>query len=270
MITRRSLLTSAAAVSLAGAMTRPAKAESDLPVAKVWFETKTVEPGLELIIETHVDPFGRCNIWFLRGRDRDLLIDTGTGLRPLLPNLSVTPGKPLIALSTHAHFDHVGGLHEFETRGLHAAEAAEMATMPDTITYADFMRKLEKPVTALPSAGWTPDQYKVTPTQINLVLNDGDKIDLGDKVFTVLHLPGHSPGSIGLYEPVNATLFSGDCVYDGGGLIDDFANSSKSDYVKSMTRLRELPTRIVHAGHDPSFDEKKKIAIIDGYLAGSK
>ena len=54
-----------------------------LPIADRWFERRTVSPGLTLLTEPHVDPFLRCNIWHVRGRDRDLVIDTGSRHREL-------------------------------------------------------------------------------------------------------------------------------------------------------------------------------------------
>ena len=51
-----------------------------LPIADRWFERRTVSPDLTLLTEPHVDPLLRCNIWHVRGRDRDLVIDTGLGI----------------------------------------------------------------------------------------------------------------------------------------------------------------------------------------------
>ena len=45
-------------------------------------------------------------------------------------------------------------------------------------------------------------------------LDEGDVIDLGDRVFKVLHLPGHSRGSIGLLEEATGVFFSGDVIYE--------------------------------------------------------
>ena len=92
-------------------------------------------------------------------------------------------------------------------------------------------------------------------------------IDLGDRAFEVLHLPGHSPGSIALWEAATGILFSGDTVYDGP-LIDDFYHSDVADYVASMERLRRVPARLVHAGHFASFGRARFEALIDDYLAG--
>ena len=48
-----------------------------LPIADRWFERKTIDGSLTLLWEPHVIPLMRCNIWHLRGRDRDLVVDTG-------------------------------------------------------------------------------------------------------------------------------------------------------------------------------------------------
>ena len=54
-----------------------------LQIAERWFEEKHIGDGITLLWEPHVIPLMRCNIWHLRGRDRDLLIDTGMGVGSL-------------------------------------------------------------------------------------------------------------------------------------------------------------------------------------------
>src|SRR5262245_8445780 len=49
----------------------------ELPVAEEWFCRQTFSDGVTLLCEPHVDPFARCNIWHVRGRERDLIVDTG-------------------------------------------------------------------------------------------------------------------------------------------------------------------------------------------------
>ena len=90
-------------------------------------------------------------------------------------------------------------------------------------------------------------------------------MDLGDRQFRVLHLPGHSPGSIALFEEASGVLFSGDLVYDGP-LLYRGRNMDVGDYARSFARLRELPVTVVHAGHDPSFGRERLLAIMDRYL----
>jgi glyoxylase-like metal-dependent hydrolase (beta-lactamase superfamily II) len=98
------------------------------------------------------------------------------------------------------------------------------------------------------------------------VLDDGDGVDLGDRAFEVLHLPGHSPGSIGLWEEATGTLFSGDAVYDGP-LLDQLDGSDVDAYLSTMRRLRDLPVAVVHGGHEPSFGRERLVELCDAYLA---
>jgi glyoxylase-like metal-dependent hydrolase (beta-lactamase superfamily II) len=81
-----------------------------------------------------------------------------------------------------------------------------------------------------------------------------------------MHLPGHSPGSIALWEPAAGILFSGDVVYDGP-LVDDCYHSKVEDYLASLERLRDLPARVVHGGHFASFGRERLRQLIDAYVA---
>ena len=54
-----------------------------LPVAQCWFERRTIDDAVTLLWEPHVDPWMRCNIWHVRGRERDLLVDSGFGVASL-------------------------------------------------------------------------------------------------------------------------------------------------------------------------------------------
>lgn len=232
---------------------------------------------LTLIYEPHVHPYLRCSIWHIRGRDRDLLIDTGLGLSPLRDEISDLVDKPLAALATHIHYDHVGCLHEFDERILHVAEAPLMSDyrefaglkgdgmLDDYVTHGDTAGFDEYLINAVPSRDFDIDSYAVTSAEVTRTVEEGDVIDLGDRVFEILHLPGHSSGSIGLWDQKTGTLFSGDALYDGS-LLDELPDSSVPDYIATMKRLRELPVSVVHGGHEPSFGRERMIELIDAYL----
>jgi hypothetical protein len=51
-----------------------------LPVAERWFRSRRVADGLTMLVEDHLDPFFESNVWHVRGRDRDLVVDTGNGI----------------------------------------------------------------------------------------------------------------------------------------------------------------------------------------------
>lgn len=240
-----------------------------MKLAQTWFERLELADDVALIWEPHVHPFFRCNIWLVRGRDRDLLIDSGMGLRPLRPHLGLTPGKPVIAVATHAHVDHIGSLHEFEDRRAHHSEAAAYADMPDEVTVANLFRAIDDPVDALPEAGWSARDYRLAPAPIGTSLDAGDVIDLGGRRLRILHLPGHSPGCVGFFDEAAGLLFSGDALYDGQ-LLDDLPHSDVAAYAATMEQLKTLDIRLGHGGHGPSFDNGRKSVLVDQYLAGRR
>lgn len=256
--------------------TRQAASIAVVHVAERWFEHETVDDGVIRITEPHVDPFLRANMYLVRGSDRDLLIDAGLGLGSLRRELSELFERPVAAVATHRHFDHVGGLYEFEDVAVHRADA-------DAVAKADGFSSLrtedyppeefgdyELPASllaAIPRDGFDLDGYRIEPVTPTRVVEEGDVLDLGDRWLTVLHLPGHTPGEIGLREEETATLFSGDCVYESGVLLDELPESNIADYVRSMQRLLDLPVRLVHGGHDESFGRERLLELIDAYLA---
>ena len=107
-------------------------------------------------------------------------------------------------------------------------------------------------INASPSPDFDVDAYQVISTTVTQPLDEGDVVDLGNRHFEIMHLPGHSPGSIGLWESMSGTFFSGDALYDGS-LLDDLPDSDIPDYLVTMKRIRELPVSVVHGGHEPSF-----------------
>jgi glyoxylase-like metal-dependent hydrolase (beta-lactamase superfamily II) len=119
---------------------------------------------------------------------------------------------------------------------------------------------------ALPWDEFDLASYAVTPVTPTRVVEDGDEIDLGDRRLEILHLPGHTPGEIGLWEADTRMLFSGDCVYESGVLLDELPESDVRAYVRSMIRLRDLPVRVVHGGHDDNFGRERLLELIDEYV----
>jgi glyoxylase-like metal-dependent hydrolase (beta-lactamase superfamily II) len=230
-----------------------------------WFSRTAVDEATTMLTEPFVHGYMRANIWHVRGRDADLLVDTGMGICPLAPEIGTPAGKPLLVVATHIHLDHVGSLHEFAHRLGPRHSAAAFATMPDAATYADEFRHLEGAVTELPYPGWKAADYAIRPAPLTRVLDEGEVIDLGGRSFTVLHLPGHSPDSIALFDERDGTFFAGDAIYDDT-LLDDLPDSDKAAYRGTMARLLDLPVRIGHGGHGPSFTRERMRQIAAGYL----
>jgi glyoxylase-like metal-dependent hydrolase (beta-lactamase superfamily II) len=231
-----------------------------------WYETLRFADDVTLIHEPWIVPFYRCNIWHVRGRDQDLLFDSGLGHFSLRKHVPLVTERPLIAVASHTHFDHIGCHHEFPDRAVHSAEAEILADPKNTLTLADtyatdamFIRQPE---------GWDAAAYKIEPAP-GRRLEDGDVIDLGDRVFDVVHTPGHSPGGIGLFERSTGIFLSGDIIYDGP-LIDDAYHSDVEIYAETLESLRSLAVTLVHGGHFPSFGPIRYRQLIDEYLEGRR
>ncbi len=249
-----------------------------LQVAERWYEWRRIDDGITFLWEPHVAPLMRCNIWHVRGRDRDMLVDTGMGIVSLREAAREVFDKPVTAVATHAHSDHIGSHHEFEERVIHRLEAQDLAepyTLPISTRgmSGGLMTSLlnagydvpDMLIDALPHGGYDTKAYAIPPAPPTRIVEEGHVIDIGDRQFEVLHLPGHSPGSIGLWEQATGILFSGDALYDGA-IFDELDESSIPDYVRTMKRLREIPVRVVHAGHEPSFGRERLIELVDAYL----
>ncbi|QYK41353.1 MAG: MBL fold metallo-hydrolase [Paracoccaceae bacterium] len=231
---------------------------------KDWWRMRPGSDGLTLIDEPMVHEWYRCNIWHVRGRDRDMMVDSGMGVVSLRDWVPLVTERPLEAVASHTHFDHIGCHHEFPCRSCHAAEAHLLRAPTRQNTWAD------KYVTdaifeTLPPEPYRSDTYTIAPAPATRLLWDGDVIDLGDRRFEVIHTPGHSPGGIALWEAATGILITGDIIYDGE-LIEGESPLEQAQYRTSLERLARLPVRVVHGGHFASFSGERLRGMVADWL----
>jgi glyoxylase-like metal-dependent hydrolase (beta-lactamase superfamily II) len=253
-----------------------------LPVARCWFSVEATAPGLFRITEPHLARLWRANVFVVKGRERDLLVDSGMGVGDIRAALAPMLDKPLILFTTHNHLDHIGGHRQFTDAEIliHRAEADGLRAPagPRGLRYDDFDSATRSSfeeagfaadglfIDAVPEAGYDPAGHRFEGTRPTRLVDEGEVIDVGDRRFTVLHLPGHSPGSIALWDDVDGVLIAGDTIYDGV-LVDTMPCSDVASYLATMERLRSLPVQVVHGGHRASFGRARMLEIIDDYLA---
>lgn len=233
-----------------------------LSVADLWFGVDPIDRGLLRLREAHVDPFLAGNIWLARGRDRSLLIDSGTGIMPLRATAEAIAGTAVVAVALNCFYDHAGGLYEFDERLGHGADAAALAQPTDETSVAS-QYVSDAMLRALPSSGYSTAGYAMKPAPLTRVLDHGDIIDLGDRRFEVIHTPGMTPGSLSLWEPESGRLFTSDLLYigpDGGGP----RPRDPAAYGASLARIEALSVRAVHPGHFDSFDGARMRAAVMG------
>lgn len=233
-----------------------------------WFEVQKLSDGVSLIHEPYVRPFYRCNLWHIQGRDKDVLVDSGSGLVSLREQLPWLTKRPLLAVASHCHFDHIAGHHEFDERLVHPAEAQILAEPDGDNTLATAFVG-DDMFEAHPDCPLCYAEYRVKSAPATRLIEEGDVLDLGNRTLQVLHTPGHSPGGISLWEARTGTLFSGDIIYDGP-LIEDAYHSNLEHYAASLQRLSQLPIQTVHGGHFPSFSGEKLREMIGQWLQAHK
>ena len=182
------------------------------------------------------------------------IIDSGPGqnfkiVKQNLSELKIKPGDVKLVIDTHCHFDHAGGNSDFVKSG------AEVAIHE---LEADLLREGDQDVTM---SGFFDERLE--PINVARGLRAGDHIRLGELALEVVHTPGHTLGSICLYESKRRMLFSGDTVfYDGVGRTD-LPTGSSDALLRSIRNLAELKVDKLYPGHGPFAEKDAHELILD-------
>ncbi len=177
---------------------------------------------------------------------RGMVIDPGAESKTILKEIERLKLKISLVVVTHSHFDHTGAVKALvdATGARFAVGAGPLKSAPGAL------KKMVSAVTG--GSAKTPDP--------DMVLTDGDVIDIDDLHFTVLFTPGHSPDEISLYG--HGILFSGDTLFNSGIGRTDFPGCSYEQLEESIkNKLYTLPDdTVVYPGHGPETtigDEKR-------------
>lgn len=193
-----------------------------------------------------------------------MMVDSGMGVVSLREWVPLVSERPLDAVASHTHFDHIGCHHEFPCRLCHEAEAEILSNPTRINTWVEDYVK-DEIFDALPPLPYQSATYGVEAAPVTRILKDGDIVDLGERHFEVIHTPGHSPGGIALWDPAAQLLISGDIVYDGP-LIETDDPTEQAQYIASMKRLLTLPVQIVLGGHFAPYGVERHQEIITNWL----
>lgn len=211
---------------------------------------------MEIIPGLHrIDAVGGTNVYLILG-DELTLVDTGmpgNGQRiaEAIHALNRDPSELSSILITHKHIDHIGSLAEL--KGLTGAQAfAHPADIPfitgdqeESPPSGLLMRLLAKVLPAL---------TRFDPAPVEGTLENGDRLDLLNGA-RVLHVPGHSAGSIALHFPVDSLLICGDAINLRGNRLGPPPRRFSEDMegaLRSIATMATLDFEILCAGHgDP-------------------
>ncbi len=180
-----------------------------------------------------------AHAYLVRGTRRTILIDTGLPtsvayLTDCLAGLGMTPADLDLVVLTHEHIDHAGAAPMFARSCPVAAHrlAARKIALRDEFTMMNkaFAADLEN-------------------FEVDLLLEDGCRIEAGGVSLHVLHTPGHCSGAICLLEPGRRVLFSADTIMASGIVGGVLGSGNVADYIATLERLAILRIDHLMPGH---------------------
>jgi hydroxyacylglutathione hydrolase len=178
---------------------------------------------------------------------RKTLVDAGMDSVRVLRE--IPDGLDLIIL-THCHYDHIGAVPDIVK-----ATGAGVAMHEKDVA---LLRSGKASVAAIfnaPRPNFTVD----------VVLKDNETIDLGDSLLKVIPTPGHTPGSICLYNCETKELFTGDTVFEGGSFGRTDLGGDMGEMIKSLELLTKLDVSILYPGHGGVVDKRAKESLLASY-----
>ena len=209
-----------------------------------WFTVEEIDTETFAISE--YQHWEETHCYLICGQEKAFLIDTGSGISNIRSVALRLTTLPITVLTTHVHWDHIGGHQHFERIAVHEAEK-------DWITggFPLSLKEVKEQLTRIPCKfpkDFNIDAYKVFQGEPKIILQDGDCFDLGGRTIQVIHTPGHSPGHCCFYEPERKYLYSGDLIYKG--CLDAFYPSTDPQlFYQSVKRLRKLEIKRIFPGH---------------------
>lgn len=226
---------------------------------KVVVERESTAGDPEHAVRIEVGAFGPWDtnaylVWDGRSSEA-LVMDPGMGAAAALVARAADIGLKIhLIANSHGHIDHI-----FDNAALKRASGAPLAIHPD-----DAYRLSGENVYGL----------EVETSAAEQDLREGDILRIGDLQFRVLHTPGHTEGSVCLYEANQRLLLSGDVLFSGSYGRTDLPGGNDDQMVASLRRLLgEIPSRTrILPGHGPETTMAREAAWLvriarSGFLA---
>ena len=177
--------------------------------------------------------------YLILGEKLKALIDSGISqhfnfLTKDLKDIGVDTRSLNMIINTHEHVDHFGANRYLQERVpilAHRYAATKIVSADDEVMLCR-------------AHGEDPTGY-----QVNMWLENLNVLDLGDWFLKVLHTPGHTSGSLCIYEPRRKVLISGDTVFARGTISDISSSGSYGEYINSLARLNTMKIDLLLPGH---------------------
>ncbi|MEN2767882.1 MBL fold metallo-hydrolase [Ornithinibacillus xuwenensis] len=213
-----------------------------------WFTVEQIDSTTYAISE--YGHWEKVHSFLLIGEERAALIDTGLGIDNMKRITDQLTDLPIVVITTHVHADHIGSHGKFETILVHQAEADWLLNGIKGLPLEQIRKDISRDITIPTPKEFDPNTYvpfKGKPTEL---LSDGDLIDLGNRLLTIFHTPGHSPGHICILDNDREYLFTGDLLYTDTPIYAFYPTTDPEELVSSLERISFLQVRKVYGSHN--------------------
>jgi glyoxylase-like metal-dependent hydrolase (beta-lactamase superfamily II) len=199
-----------------------------------WFTIEEIDSSTYAISE--YGHWEKMHSYLLLGKAYALLIDTGLGIGNIKAEIDLLTDLPVKVITTHVHWDHIGGHGLFSDISVHKDDAEWLKNgipVPINVVKNNI---IQKPFSKVPPEEFNIDKYKVYKGNPKRILVNGDIVDIGLRKIKVLHTPGHSPGHICLLEEDRGYLYTGDLIYLGT-LFAFYPSTNPIHFKQSIDRI---------------------------------
>jgi len=208
-----------------------------------WFTIDRIDKETYIISEYRHWEETHC--YLLNGSESSLLIDTGLGICDVHEEVIKLTDKPITAVATHIHWDHIGGHKYFSDFYAHEDELNWLSgEFPLTM---EQIKGMVVDRCDLPE-GYDVNEYEFFLGKPTKVLRGDEVINIGNRFVQIVHTPGHSPGHICFWEKERGYLFTGDLVYKDT-LLAYYPSTDPEAYLDSLERVSALPVKQVFPAH---------------------
>ncbi len=213
-----------------------------------WFDITKLDERTYIISENK--HYEETNIYFIIGQKFNICIDCGMGLHKIGDILDRIDSKERRLIVTHSHWDHIGNWEQFSKVYLHKKAKEILANgglTPLKKVRKDLIRDInEKDIPKY----FNINNYKIYNGESGIELINGQTINLDDRQLEIIYTPGHTAGSISVYEKDTGYLFVGDFLYSGA-LYCTSDNNDPEDYYKSLHKIVQRNDKItkILSGH---------------------
>ena len=215
-----------------------------------WYTVEQIDENIFAIAEdAHWE---KARSYLFRGDDVSWLVDTGTGIGNIRALVESLTPSPVNVLTTHVHWDHIGGHGQFEDIHVHELDASWLRNgIPRSLsTIRADMAKI--PFVVPDNSDFVLETYALPRVGSPHIVQHGDVLTNSNFALETLHTPGHSPGSVCLFERRSGALVTGDIVYRGT-IYAHYPSTDPQALYRSYCQLSQLEgVRSILPGHNDS------------------